>query len=50
MNPAENADYIRLEEFRNRTTIPMIQDTEALNLWKFYNGGTDDMFIFDKYK
>jgi len=50
VNPAEKADFLKLDEFRNRTSVPIIQDTEALKLWDIYQGTTDDIFIFDKYE
>lgn len=47
VNPAAEADYKKLAEFKNQTSIDILQDTEAMNVWDLYNGITDDMFIFD---
>jgi hypothetical protein len=31
-----------------RTTALVLQDTERIDVWKLYNGTTDDMLVFDK--
>ena len=49
VNPSDKEDYLQFEDFKNGTKINVLQDTESLNLWNFYDAITDDMFIFDRY-
>jgi hypothetical protein len=34
--------------FKEVTNLPVLQDISKVNVWKLYNGTTDDMLIFDK--
>ena len=34
--------------FKKKTTVPIVQDIEKINVWERYLGLTDDILVFDK--
>ena len=48
VNSHEDDSIGKSEILQRATNLPVLQDIEKINVWKMYNGTTDDMLIFDK--
>ncbi len=48
MNSHEEDCIGNKDIFKEVTNLTVLQDISKINVWKLYNGTTDDMLIFDK--
>ena len=46
VNEAGPTFEANIEEFTSRSTMPIFQDVEALNIWRQLGGTEDDVYIY----